>query len=145
MKESPGNIEQRLRKDYLTVLFDQEPQIDESLIRSGFIEWQPYYDLYVLNDEVVISLELAGVDLKDVIMYVHKSHVTITGTRRRPPQFTPDCCTFHNSEIPYGRFFRRIDFPLPVIPTQQHHQIHNGLLTVFFPIIKERIIPIDDA
>jgi HSP20 family molecular chaperone IbpA len=145
MKESPGSIDEKMKPDTLTVFIDQEPQIDESMITSGFIEWQPYYDLYVEQDEVVITLELAGIDMKDVIVYAHKSHVTITGARRRPKQFTPDCCTFHNSEIPYGRFYRRIDFPLPVVPAKQYHQVHNGLLTLCFPVIKERIIPIDDA
>jgi len=137
-------VQPRVNSDSLTVLIDQEPQIDENLILSGFIEWQPYYDLYVLNDEVVVTLELAGINMHDVILYVHKSHVTITGTRRRPPQFTPDCCTFHNSEIPYGRFFRRIEFPVPIIPADQHNKVYNGLLTLNFPVVKERIIPIDD-
>jgi HSP20 family molecular chaperone IbpA len=144
MKRSVKNMPQDELSNGLTVLIDQEPDIDRNVLLSGFIQWQPYYDMYILNDEVVVSLEIAGIDLKDVLIYTHKSHVTITGTRRRPPQFTPDCCRFHNSEIPYGRFFRRIEFPVPVMPDKQRHHVYNGLLTLFFPVIKERVIPIED-
>lgn len=129
----------------LTVLIDQEPDADTNILLSGFIQWQPYYDMYIYNDDVVVTLELAGIDLKDILIYAHKTHVTLTGTRRRPPQFAPDCCTFHNSEIPYGKFYRRIEFPVPVLPDKQRHNVHNGLLTLFFPVIRERIIPIEDA
>ncbi|MBN2619867.1 Hsp20/alpha crystallin family protein [candidate division WOR-3 bacterium] len=144
MKRSVKNMPQDELSNGLTVLLDQEPDIDRNILQSGFIQWQPYYDMYILNDEVVVSLEIAGIDLKDVLIYAHKSHVTITGTRRRPLQFTPECCRFHTSEIPYGRFFRRIEFPVPVLPDKQRHNVYNGLLTLFFPVIQERVIPIED-
>ena len=144
MKRSFKNVTQKSDMEDLTILVDQEPAIDDNFLLSGFIQWQPYYDMYVTNDNVVVALELAGIDLKDILIYAHKNHVTITGTRRRPSQFTPDCCTFHNSEIPYGKFYRRIEFPVPVMPDKQHHDMFNGLLTLFFPVIRERVIPIED-
>jgi HSP20 family molecular chaperone IbpA len=145
VKRSIDSVAQDKKEDEITIIADQEPQIDESLILSGFIQWQPYYDMYVLRNEIVITLELAGINLKDVIIYPHKSHVTIAGTRRQPTRFAPDSCTFHNCEIPYGRFFRRIEFPLPVMPEKLHYDVYNGLITLSFPIIQERVIPIEDS
>lgn len=131
--------------DELKILIDREPEIDDELIPSGFIQWQPYYDLYVLDDEIVVTLEMAGVEIKDVSIYAHKWHVSVDGNRPKPQRFTPDCCTFHNSEIPYGRFYRKIEFPLPVEPGNLRYEINNGLLTILFPIVKEKVIPIEDA
>lgn len=108
-----------------------------------FINWQPLFDLYVVKDEVVVTVEVTGIEPRDIMVYAGKNYLLVKGIRRSPEYLNKDCCVFHNLEIPYGQFFRRIELPLPVAPTRLKASIHNGLLTVTVPAAKEHIIPID--
>jgi len=126
-------------------VYNAEPRISAELLSSGFIQWQPSCDLYILNNEVVLTFDLAGIAIKDITVYMNKWHMSIVGTRRQPPRFTPDCCTFHNSEIPYGKFYRHIDFPLPIEQEKMLYEMSHGLFTLVIPAMKEKVIPIEEA
>ncbi|OGC38741.1 hypothetical protein A2Y85_08560 [candidate division WOR-3 bacterium RBG_13_43_14] len=124
--------------DEITVRIDQEPE------RSEIVNWQPLYDLYTTADEVNISIELAGVSVHDMNIFLNKNQLQITGMRRPAPPLKPDCCTFHTIEIPYGHFYQKIDFPLPVQTGKYHIHYTNGMLFIRIPVIKERVITIED-
>ncbi len=146
MKHSVSDVNKNHNVEDLNIIFDNIPDPDyQDIIVSNFVHWQPLYDLYVAGGEVVATIELAGVGIKDFSIYVDKDHMVIDGVRKSPDMFSRDCCTFHNIEIPYGRFNIRIDFPMPVEPRHYHSTINNGILTIKFPIVKEKIIPIEDG
>jgi HSP20 family molecular chaperone IbpA len=107
------------------------------------INWQPLYDLYVVKDEIVVTVELTGIEPKDIMIYAGKTYLLIKGVRKSPEYLDKDCCVFHNLEIPYGQFFRRIDLPLSVEPYKIRVRIENGLMTVRLPAVKEKFIPIE--
>jgi len=146
MKRSPSRVGRNQNAEDLNIVFDRMPDVDKkNIFISNFVHWQPLYDLYVVDDEVVVTIEIAGVAMKDFSIFVNKDLMVIDGTRRSPVMLTRNCCTFHNIEIPYGRFNIRIDFPMPVEPRKYHHSINNGILTIQFPIVKEKVIPIEDG
>jgi HSP20 family molecular chaperone IbpA len=141
-----SNIDNEYDVGHLQIEFDNIPDFDEhDIIISDLIHWQPLCDVYVAKNEVVVTVEIAGVALKDFSIYAHKKYMIVDGIRRSPDAFANESCTFHTIEIPYGRFNRRIDFPVPVLPRQYQYRIDNGILRLGFPIIKERIIPIEDG
>ena len=107
------------------------------------INWQPLYDLYVVKDEIVVTIEVTGIEPRDVMIYAGKTYLLVKGKRRSPEYLDKNCCVFHNLEIPFGQFFRRIDLPLPVEPHKIKVQIENGLLTLQLPVLKEKFIAID--
>lgn len=122
---------------------------DEDYVVSGFVNWQPGYDLYIVDEMVFITIELPGVHLKDITIYVGQNHLIISGLKN--PLIVEDKkkgrenIIFHNLEISYGRFARYIDFPIPVEPKCGTYKLENGVLTIKFPVLKEHIIPIEEA
>jgi HSP20 family molecular chaperone IbpA len=132
-------------KHTINIIFDEATDIKmRSRITEEFINWQPLYDLFVMAEEVVVIIEIAGIDTKDFYIYVDRVSMVIDGTRRSPNILNREYCIFHNLEIPYGRFNRRIDFPVPVEPKRYHYTIESGILTLKFPAVKEKVIPIED-
>ncbi len=131
-------------KNALRVIFEDSVGLDDlDDFFPEFINWQPLFDLYVVKDEVVVTVEVTGIEPRDIMVYAGKTYLLVKGIRRSPDYLTKNCCVFHNLEIPYGQFFRRIELPVPVTPVKMKVSIRNGLLTVNVPVAKERIIPID--
>ena len=114
---------------------------EESL--SEVINWQPLYNLYTTADSIIVHLELPGVTLQDVVIYLHSRYMVITGNRKAPTSLSGDCCVFHNLEIPYGRFSRRIDFPVPIEILHYNYEVQDGILTLQFQVLEETIIPVE--
>ncbi len=124
--------------------------LDESIEESESVElinWEPSYDLYIVDETIFISIELPGVELKDITINVGQNYMIVSGVKRplivRQPGYRN--VVFHNLEISYGRFFRRIDFPLPVEAKDGDYKLERGVLTIKFPVLKEHIIPIEEA
>lgn len=114
---------------------------EESL--SEVINWQPLYNLYTTADSIVVHLELPGVALQDVIIYLRSRYMVITGNRKAPTNLSAEPCVFHNLEIPYGRFSRRIDFPVPIEIRHYNYEVQDGILTLQFHVLVETIIPVE--
>lgn len=127
--------------DKLRIIFDQLHGLKD----PDFVSWQPPYDLYITEGEVVITIEIAGVKAKDFTIHAARNYLIIDGMRESAELLIKECCRFHNSEIPYGRFNRKIDFPVPVQPKQYKYRMDNGILSLRFPIEKEKIIPIENG
>lgn len=127
--------------DKLQVIFDQLHGLED----PDFVSWQPLYDLYITEGEVVITIEIAGVKAKDFTIHAARNYLIIDGMRESAELLIKECCRFHNIEIPYGRFNRKIDFPVSVQPKQYKYRMDNGILTLRFPIEKEKIIPIENG
>lgn len=135
-KESAEIMDEKTNE--INVLIDQDPDYRE------IINWQPLYDLYTIDNEVIISIDLAGVLENEIYIYLNKYHVQLIGTRRPLPPLKRDCCTFHTVEIPYGRFYQKIDFPVPVQTRGYTLNYSTGMLVMRIPVIKETIIKIED-
>lgn len=116
---------------------------EESNVFSELINWQPLYNLYTTADGIMVHIELPGVSEGDVTVYLRRRCMIITGIRVTPPGLTSECCVFHNLEIPYGSFTRRIDFPIAIETKQYHYELQKGVLTMHFQALKEKVIPIE--
>jgi len=143
MKRSSKTDKQQNTTHGLNIVFEDTYYGEgRDFIISDFINWQPLYDLYIDSNEVVITIEIAGVDIKDFSIYTGRHYMIIDGVRRSPSVFDKNNCIFHNLEIPYGIFYKKIDFPAPIEPKKYQYKLENGVLTIRFPVVKERIIPI---
>ncbi|MEO0094672.1 MAG: Hsp20/alpha crystallin family protein [candidate division WOR-3 bacterium] len=111
-----------------------------------FIHWQPPYDLYVIDEKIYIIVELAGVDVKNITVRISQNYMTISGIKKPLIDYKKSKgrnIVFHNLEISYGFFSRRIEFPLPVDPTCGDYRMEQGVLTIKLPVLKEHVIPIE--
>ncbi|MEO0184648.1 MAG: Hsp20/alpha crystallin family protein [candidate division WOR-3 bacterium] len=121
----------------------------ESLFRPGIVNWEPAYDLYIVDDTIFVTVEIPGVRKGDFTVYVGNSHLVISGAKRpfliENEKKDFGNLVFHTLEISYGRFFRRINFPIPVEPKRGVYKLENGILFMKFPLQKEHIVPIEEA
>ena len=90
--------------------------------------WRPFTDVWENDEEVVILVELAGVNPKDVSVSMADGVLTIKG-ERHPIPISESCC-FRNLEIATGRFERTIQLPDRVDPDRVRASYRQGLLEI---------------
>ena len=69
-------------------------------------KWKPPLDIYELEDQIVIKLELAGVKRKEISIIQEGNRIRISG--RRKVEDREQIHTYHQMEINYGEFERII-------------------------------------
>ncbi len=128
------------------IFFEKREMVDAlAQFVTDFVNWEPPFDLYVIDDTIIINMELPGVKTEDILIYVARYFIIVSGMKENPVNLTAgDNIIFHNFEISYGRFERRIDLPMPIEMKRGKYILENGILTIKFPVEKERIIPIED-
>ncbi len=67
-------------------------------------KWHPLTDIIETDEKILIKLELAGVDKKDIDITIDKNRLIISGCRRET--LPPDIKGYHQMEINYGGFER---------------------------------------
>ncbi len=98
------------------------------IVRQDVAFWQPKTDIFESDEQVVIKIELAGVDREDVSVKLKDGQLIISGVRKekRPQQRV----YFHQLEISYGPFQKVIFLP----ETLQHNeivaQLEEGMLYI---------------
>ncbi|UCF71392.1 MAG: Hsp20/alpha crystallin family protein [candidate division WOR-3 bacterium] len=140
MKDALSNNEQRVRIRFVT---DADLEYETNTEFSELTNWQPLYNLYVTSESTIIHLELAGVTEKEISVFLRSRYMIVTGTRILQQGITEDHCVFHNLEIPFGKFHRRIDFPMPIEPHEYQYDLRNGILTIQLRMMREKIITIE--
>lgn len=94
-------------------------------------DWVPAADVYETEAEVVICLEISGVEPEDISVVAEQRSVTVTGHRRFPPVENASCV--HQLEIENGRFERTISLPVPVDVAGTSSVYKNGYLLIRLP------------
>ncbi|MBE0431842.1 Hsp20/alpha crystallin family protein [candidate division WOR-3 bacterium] len=112
-------------------------------IFSEITGWQPLYNLYTTSEAIIVHIELPGVALQNTAVFLHRRHMIIAGNRTPPPDIAEERCIFHTFEIPFGAFYRRIDFPIPVEAEQYRYEVTDGILKIECKTLQEKIIPVE--
>lgn len=140
MKDSASSKGQEIGIRFIT---DEDSEYEDHSAFAELTNWQPLYNLYTTGDGVIVHLELPGVEMNDVVVFLRSRYMIIAGMRITPHGITEDCCIFHNLEIPFGRFHRRIDFPMPIETREYRYDFQNGILTIRFRATQAKIITIE--
>jgi HSP20 family protein len=98
--------------------------------------WRPNVDVCEASDEITVTVELAGVEPKDVtVQYIAKTRtLTVRGVRKDVE--LPDCkpSRSHQLEVYYGEFERSVRLPEAIVdPTGIRASFHDGMLVVRIP------------
>jgi HSP20 family protein len=94
-------------------------------------EWQPAIDIYETPDEVIVLVEMAGVNKDDIKVEMEKDILRIHGTR---PDWSPiGKLKLHQMEIDYGRFLRIIRITLPIEDEGISAKYNDGVLRITLP------------
>ncbi|MDX8451136.1 Hsp20/alpha crystallin family protein [Mesorhizobium sp. VK9D] len=97
----------------------------------------PRTDIAETESAVEVSVELPGLDQKDVNVSLTDSALTIKGERRSDREESDK--GYHLAERSYGSFYRSIPLPSGVDTDQVNAEFKNGVLTVTLPKTQEAL------
>lgn len=108
--------------------------------------FSPATDVYETESELVIKLEIAGINPDAVAVSVFKDSVTIRGVRKDAHTHHIRKCSYHLAEINYGVFERHLPLFVPVNERLAKATYHQGFLIISLPRLntaKTKTIPIE--
>jgi HSP20 family protein len=93
--------------------------------------WAPAVDVCERKGEIVILVEMPGIDRADVKLSWHEGVLTITGNKRE----MPDMCAarYHCVERISGQFRRDIAINIPIEPRLARAELRDGLMRIYLP------------
>jgi HSP20 family protein len=98
---------------------------EEEFATSSFV---PPVDIYENEHNIVLKLEVPGVDQKDLDIRIENNTITIRGERKFEKETKEE--NYHRVERRYGSFQRSFGLPNTVNPEQVTADYDNGILTV---------------
>jgi HSP20 family protein len=100
---------------------------------AGHSAWTPNTDVYETPDNLVVKMEIAGIEREDLEITVNDRLLLVRGYRKDPCRQRQHRCSFRQMEIDYGYFERRIVIPRSVDGSQVRARFHNGFLHIELP------------
>jgi HSP20 family protein len=115
-------------------------------LSSGMMErpWAPPVDMYETKNEVVVAVELPGLNEKDIRLSITGDLLTIQGERHWSDEARQ--AGHYRQERWSGKFERVLSLPIPVETGQVKATYRDGVLTVKLPKtegVKPKEIKID--
>lgn len=98
---------------------------------SAPMTWAPRADVTRHEAELVIRVDLPGVENNNVKMTVAEDAITIHGERHRAPEEERD--VVYRTERNYGAFSRTIALPAGAITSQAQSSFTNGVFEIRMP------------
>lgn len=93
--------------------------------------WTPLADVFESGNEIVVKVDLPGMERKDVKVYVTDHTLTIEGERTREKEIEEE--SFFLGEVWYGKFLRQIELPETAETEKVEAHYENGILEVRIP------------
>ncbi|PIP34100.1 hypothetical protein COX69_00065 [Candidatus Falkowbacteria bacterium CG_4_10_14_0_2_um_filter_48_10] len=96
--------------------------------RSGFM---PAVDMYEDKDNVIVEVQLAGIDPKDVSLAVENNILNIKGESEEKKEVEEK--NYYRKEIRRGSFYRSLPLPTRVLGEEAKASAEAGVLKIFIP------------
>jgi HSP20 family protein len=117
----------------------------DAMVESGApcVSFRPAADFYETVQGLVLRLELAGVDPKDVSLSLAGQELIVHGRRQPPPP--QGLRRFIHLEMGFGQFERRFMLPIAIDPEGVEARFAEGILEVHLPrkLPQSRNIPVN--
>lgn len=96
--------------------------------------WEPSVNVYELAQQIVVCVELAGVNPGELDVQVEGDVLHIRGQRSKPviPDVHEQVCV-HQMEIDSGRFHRKLHMPGNLDPSGSKATYRNGMVWIMLP------------
>jgi HSP20 family protein len=118
-----GEMAYELRIQYLSVAREQS--------------WTPAINAYHCGSQIVVCVELAGVDRERIELHAEPRRLVVRGARAPIETLLTEAPPLHvfALEIDQGVFHREIALPLAIDPDAVRAKQRNGLLWIFLPLV----------
>jgi HSP20 family protein len=94
-------------------------------------EWQPPIDVAETESELIVNVEIPGVDPRDIDVSLTGDTLFVKGEKK--PETEEKAEDYHLLERNYGTFARSIHLPVEVQNDNISASYKNGVLTVVLP------------
>jgi HSP20 family protein len=94
-------------------------------------EWQPAMDVSETESELVVNVEIPGMDPEDIDVSLSEGTLLIKGEKK--PEAEEKEADYHLIERNYGTFIRSIPLPAGVQRDKISASYKNGILTIVLP------------
>src|SRR5579872_6609467 len=91
----------------------------------------PTADVFARNGNLVVKLDLPGVEAKDIHVKVLDGELTVTGERKADKEIKEE--GYYRKETTYGFFERHMSVPKGLKDTEIKAEYHNGVLEISMP------------
>ena len=120
-----------LLQNQMNRLFDTALQGWPGDSANGTTAWIPAADIYESENELLVTLDLPGIDPKMVDVRVENNILTIRGERRVDEKQNTE--NFHRVERSYGPFGRAFTLSTAVDPEKIRATYKAGVLSIALP------------
>ncbi len=93
--------------------------------------WSPDIDIAETDNDIIVKVEIPGVDPKEIGISVCGDTLTISGEKEEEKEETGK--TYYRVERSYGSFTRTIDLPSKVMTDKVEAKEHLGVLEITLP------------
>jgi len=100
-----------------------------------FGEWFPSLDVAETKNDIVVKVELPGMDQKDIDVSLSDGHLVIKGEKKHEKEEKEE--NYHFIERRYGSFTRSVQLPKEVKRDKISASYKNGILKVVLPKSEE--------
>ncbi len=91
----------------------------------------PQVDVEETDKEVIVKVDLPGVNPKDVQIELQDNSLNISGRSETEEEIKEK--NYYHKERRYGSFQRQVPLPCPVIPEDAKAKAQDGVLTITLP------------
>ena len=99
--------------------------------------WRPSVDIQEKDNNYLISVEIPGVEEKDIKLNVDGDQLTISGEKRQE-EASEEKGKYHRVERRYGSFYRMLSLPHDANAQDIHASFKDGVLEVSVPRDKNK-------
>ena len=115
-------------RELLELLMSEMSPTDKNLKMRPNLGWAPPTDVYETETELIVTMDIAGMDRRDISVFTDGNIITIRGVRK---EIAPQCKKqFHKMEIQVGPFQRLIQVPVSIDGQSIFTSYSNGFLEV---------------
>jgi len=120
-------------QEEMDLLFDHFYKMRHSPVLTSKRLWRPPTDVFETEKEVIVLLEIAGMEQKDFSITLSDEILTVKGERNEKAE--PSKIGYRNKEINFGMFERNIYLPENLDPDDISAAYKEGFLEI---IIKKK-------
>lgn len=117
-------------------LFDRFFDWRPSLFGRGEARWMPSVDLSETSKEIIVKVEVPGMEPQDIQVSVTGNVLTIQGEKKYEKEEKDE--NIHRVERRYGSFYRTVQLPAEVESDKADATYKNGILKLRLPKTKEQ-------
>ncbi|WP_072622137.1 Hsp20/alpha crystallin family protein [Spirulina major] len=107
-------------------------------ILSETAAWKPAVELKDQGDQLVLRVQLPGINAEDVEINATRDAISITGQRHATQETDSEQGVYY-SEFRHGPFKRIISLPIPIQNDHVTADFTHGILTLQLPKVDEAI------